>query len=129
VTFYRSPTAGASASPADYRHSRGSFLDPYNQNYLKGDYPIIGQDKFLVVTATSDTLFEARKLPVPSGVSSLKPGSLAFFGVGDQFVIRAELHPHARTVPGRFGLPPARLGIPGHAGLPDQLRRPSTRCN
>lgn len=70
------------------RGSKGLLWNPYNQNVLKGDYPVIGDDKFLVVTLISDTLMEARKLPVPSGVSSLRPGSFDFFGQGDQFVIQ-----------------------------------------
>src|SRR5205085_1713554 len=62
-------------------------FEPYDQNVHKGDYPIIGQDIFLVVTATSDTLFEARRLPVPSGVSTLKPDRFDFFGSGEQELI------------------------------------------
>ncbi len=74
--------------PGDYvQNVRGRFIDPYNQNVLKGDYPIFGQDKFFNVTLTSDTLTEFRRLPVPSGVSSLKPGSFDFFGQGDQFFV------------------------------------------
>ena len=74
--------------PGDYvQNVRGAWYDPYNQNVLKGDYPIVGDDKFLIVTVTSDTLFEARRLPVPSGVSTIDPGSLAFFGVGEQQLI------------------------------------------
>jgi hypothetical protein len=72
--------------PPDYiQNIRGRAVDPYNLNVLKGDYPIFGQDKFLITTLTSDTLLEARRLPVPSGVSSIRPGSLDFFGEGDQF--------------------------------------------
>lgn len=74
--------------PADYvqnRHSAG-VLDPYNQNWLKGDYPVIGQDWFLIVTAVSDTLVEARRLPNPTGVSANDPDQLSFFGKGDQLV-------------------------------------------
>lgn len=66
--------------------SPGGFWDPYNQNLLKGDYPIIGEDKFLVITATSDTLLEYRKLPIPSGISSADPNRVDFFGYGDQFL-------------------------------------------
>jgi hypothetical protein len=62
-------------------------LDPYKQNVLKGDYPIIGQDIFLALSATSDTLFEARRLPVPSGVSTKDLDSLAFFGAGRQYLV------------------------------------------
>jgi hypothetical protein len=73
--------------PGYVQNARGSLLDPYNQNVLKGDYPIIGQDKFLALTLTSDTLVEARSLPVPSGVSSLNPDSVAFFGAGEQLLV------------------------------------------
>jgi hypothetical protein len=80
----------------DKRESAGSATDPYNQNVLKGDYPIIGQDKFLVFTATSDTLYEMRKLPVPSGTSAASNNRNDFFGSGDQqffnqnFILSAE---------------------------------------
>ena len=75
--------------PGDYvQNTRGrSRFNPYEQNVLKGDYPIIGDDKFLIVTLTSDTLAEARRLPVPSGVSTEDPGSFDFFGIGDQVLI------------------------------------------
>lgn len=58
----------------------GSRWDPYNQNRLKGDYPIHGQDVFLVVTAVADTLADGAQLPTPSGVSADRPGSIDFFG-------------------------------------------------
>jgi hypothetical protein len=70
----------------DVRASTGDLTNPYRQNVLKGDYPILGQDKFLVVTLTSDTLAEGRRLPVPTGVSALSPDSFDFFGRGDQIV-------------------------------------------
>jgi len=73
--------------PSDYRHSQGAIYDPYNQNVLKGDYPIIGQDTFLNLTLTSDTLVEARKTPVPSGVSASNPGAFNFFGQGDSTIV------------------------------------------
>ena len=59
----------------------GRWWDPYNQNVLKGDYPIFGQRTFFVFTGVSDTLFEARNLPTPQGVSRAFPGSNGeFFG-------------------------------------------------
>lgn len=77
---------------------RGNVLNPYEQNVLKGDYPVFGtQDIFFVLGLTSDTLFEARQLPVPSGVSSVRSGSFQFFGDGHQqvvnenFILSAEL--------------------------------------
>ncbi len=41
------------------------WYDPYNQNKWKGDKPIEGDDKFLVITAISDTLIEPRSIPTP----------------------------------------------------------------
>ena len=58
--------------------------DPYNKHLLKGDYPIIGDEIFLSLTGISDSLIEGRDLPTPSGVSSEEPGSIPFFGDGEQ---------------------------------------------
>lgn len=66
---------------------KGRWWDPYNQNVLKGDFPIIGQHIFLNVSAISDTLFEARRIPLPSNVSAAEPGSAEFFGSGDQLFL------------------------------------------
>jgi hypothetical protein len=63
----------------------GTWWDPYNQNVLKGDYPIFGQNTFFSFTGTSDTLFEARNLPTPQGTSRAVPaGPGGFFGRGRQ---------------------------------------------
>lgn len=62
----------------------GATLDPYNQNLLKGDFPIFGKDWFLNVTAISDTLAESRTLPTPSGVSAVEPASIGVFGKENQ---------------------------------------------
>ena len=65
--------------------SAGGLLDPYAQNVLKGDFPVLGrQDVFFNFTAISDSLFEARKLPTPQGVSRERSGSAEFFGEGRQ---------------------------------------------
>jgi hypothetical protein len=95
--------------PGYSQNVRGSALDPYDQNVLKGDYPIVGQDIFLVVTATSDTLFEARRLPVPSGVSTLKPGQFDFFGSGEQALINQNFILSVELFKGRRRLPAARF--------------------
>jgi hypothetical protein len=63
----------------------GRWYDPYNQNVLKADYPIIGHNVFLNVTGISDSLFEARNLPTPQGASRERSGSPGeFFGSGRQ---------------------------------------------
>ena len=65
----------------------GSLWDPYNQNILKGDRPIIGNDIFLNLGATVDTLLEYRKLPTPCGVSAARPNCEEFFGKPQQFFL------------------------------------------
>ncbi len=65
----------------------GHWYDPFNQNKLKGDYPIIGNQTFLNLTFTSDTFADGRRLPVPSGLGSASPGEAQFFGRFGQFFI------------------------------------------
>ena len=79
----------------------GSILDPYHQNFLKGDrpidtankpgwlkwLPITGDDWFLNVSATSDTIIEPRSFPTPVGVQTTqRPGSNDTFGRANSFV-------------------------------------------
>ena len=74
--------------PSDPRFEEGRWYNPYRQNVLKGDYPLFGQHNFLVVTAESDTFFNARRVPVPSDISSQRPDSSEFFGRGGQLFFR-----------------------------------------
>jgi hypothetical protein len=68
----------------------GKWYDPYNQNVLKGDIPVFGkagEEWFTELSIISDTLYEARRLPVPVGFASTKrPNSNNVFGDGDQWV-------------------------------------------
>ncbi len=72
----------------EYLYTKSHWYDPFNRNRLKGDEPIwpevLGQQIFLNITASSDTFFEGRRVPSPSGVSAAQPGSSAFFGRGEQ---------------------------------------------
>ncbi len=61
---------------------------PYKQSILKGDVPVIGQNIFLNLTASTLTEVEARRLPTPSSISSARPDSAEFFGQGEQFSIQ-----------------------------------------
>jgi hypothetical protein len=67
----------------------GDILNPYRQNVLKGDYPILGQHTFLTVTAIEDLLLEARQVPTPTTPfeSTGDPNSEEFFGDPDQFLL------------------------------------------
>ncbi len=71
----------------DYPYMQGNILDPYNQNVLKGDYPIIGQHTFLTVTGTSLSILEARQVPTPTTPfeSTGGAGQTEFFGDPNQF--------------------------------------------
>jgi Carboxypeptidase regulatory-like domain len=72
----------------EYLYTESHWYDPFNRNSLKGDQPIwpsvLGQQTFLNITASSETFFDGRRLPVPSGVSAEQPGSATFFGRGEQ---------------------------------------------
>ncbi|MGE0102116.1 MAG: hypothetical protein AB7H86_07075 [Blastocatellales bacterium] len=70
--------------PDDPRFARGEIENPYRQNVLKGDYPVIGDDIFLNIKLASESTVVLRRLPVPSDVSTVKPGSFEFFGRGRQ---------------------------------------------
>ena len=59
---------------------KGHIADPFNQNKIKGDYPVIGDRTFLIISATSETGVEGRMIPVPSGVGSERGSSSRFFG-------------------------------------------------
>jgi len=79
--------------PDGYVQNRRSigWFDPYNQNVLKGDYPIFGDDWFLIVSAVSDTLAEARRINNPSGTSATNNDNISFFGRGDQLFFNQNL--------------------------------------
>ena len=70
--------------PGEFPYTRSRWYDPFNNNRLKGDKPIFGQRWFFDLTAQSITAIDARRLPVPSGVSQEQPGGPQFFGRGEQ---------------------------------------------
>lgn len=71
----------------DAPYDPGRLLNPYRQNVLKGDYPIIGQHTFFALTASSLTLLEQRQVPTPTTPpeSTVDPFQEEFFGDPDQF--------------------------------------------
>jgi hypothetical protein len=72
----------------EYPYTKPHWYDPFNRNRFKGDEPIwpevLGQQVFLNVTASSETFFDGRRVPSPSGVSAAQAGSAGFFGRGEQ---------------------------------------------
>jgi len=70
--------------PQSARHREGHWYDPFNQNKLKGDAPILGNRTFLVLNFVSTSFVDGRKLPTPSNVASERAGSYPFFGKDGQ---------------------------------------------
>jgi hypothetical protein len=70
-----------------YPYVLGRWFDPYAQNVLKGDYPIIGQHTFFNLTVSALSIFEARQLPTATTPfeSTVRPFEEEFFGQPDQF--------------------------------------------
>lgn len=73
----------------DYPYAEGNLLNPYTQNVLKGDYPILGQHTFLNITASNVSLVETRQVPTPANdfESTQKPGEFGTFGNPNQLFI------------------------------------------
>lgn len=64
----------------DIPFKRNRWWNPYDQNVLKGDYPVIGNDYFMILSAASTSQLEIRRTPSASNVSANNPGSSYFFG-------------------------------------------------
>ncbi|MBZ5654572.1 MAG: carboxypeptidase-like regulatory domain-containing protein [Acidobacteriia bacterium] len=75
----------------DTPYVKGHWYDPFNRSRIKGDYPIFGQRWFFNFTGTSETGFDGRRLPVPSGLNSVDPGGSGFFGRGEQAFVSENL--------------------------------------
>lgn len=78
-------------TPGEYPYQLGNWWNPYDQNVLKGDYPIIGDHTFLDITGINDIDWAFKRLPVASGVSTESPNSPNFFGSGDENTVQENL--------------------------------------
>ncbi|MFT3742977.1 MAG: carboxypeptidase-like regulatory domain-containing protein [Pyrinomonadaceae bacterium] len=75
----------------DIPFRRGRWYNPYDQNVLKGDRPIIGNDYFLILSGVSTTGAELRRTPSGNNVSSANPDSNNFFGRPESFSLSETL--------------------------------------
>ena len=77
----------------DYPYKLGRISDPYNQNVLKGDYPIIGQHTFFNFSAISSSLVEARQIPTATTPfeSTARSFETNFFGRPSQLIYQQNL--------------------------------------
>lgn len=64
----------------DIPFKRNAWYNPYDQNVLKGDIPIIGDKYFLILSGASTTGIEIRRTPSGNNVSTADPNSNNFFG-------------------------------------------------
>ncbi len=63
------------------------WYDPYNQNQLKADKPVIGKDWFINLLGVSDTLIEPRSLPTPAAPQApSEPGTNDTLGDVNQLI-------------------------------------------
>jgi hypothetical protein len=86
--FVPVPDRWRSIVPPPYElYVKSRSKNPYYQNPLKGDYPIWGQNTFLIFTGTLESFTEVSQVPTPSGVSTSDPNSQKFFGEGERFAI------------------------------------------
>ena len=87
------------------------FLDPYNRNTYKGDYPIAGRRLFFAVTAVSESTAETRRIPVPSVPSSSDAGEFGFFGRGEQSLFQQNFRLSFDLFRGSAGFEPVELEV------------------
>lgn len=77
---------GARGRDIPFRRNN-NWYNPYDRNVLKGDYPIIGDDYFLILTGVSTTGIEILRTPSGNNVSSQDPNSNNFFGRPEKFAL------------------------------------------
>jgi hypothetical protein len=92
---------------------RERWWDPYNQNTLKGDRPILGtHDLFLSLTGISDTVIEPRSFPIPVGVQTTEePGSLDVFGRTESLVLAQTFIAGAALIRGSTAYKPPEFEV------------------
>ena len=81
-TPWRRYTSGVIEQP--YETPQPMLWEPYRQSLLKGDLPFMGQDIFLDLTASAESVTETKRVPTASGVSGAVAGEYEFFGQGEE---------------------------------------------
>ncbi|MFM8953031.1 MAG: hypothetical protein ACKOOF_08240 [Planctomycetaceae bacterium] len=72
----------------DYPFAPGTIFNPYTQNLLKEDFPVVGQHTFFDLRAGSRTITNFRQVPTPDTPfeSTPTPGQDDFFGDPNGFL-------------------------------------------
>ena len=73
----------------DYPYALGNAFNPYTQNFLKEDFPLIGQHTFFDMKGISRTITNFRQVPTPNTPfeSTPTPGQEPFFGNPNGFLL------------------------------------------
>ncbi len=64
----------------DIPFRKNAWYNPYDRNVLKGDFPVIGDKYFMILSGVSTTGIEIRRTPSGNNVSTADPNSNNFFG-------------------------------------------------
>ena len=102
----------------------GQWWDPYNQNVIKGDRPILGtNDWFLDLTGVSDSVAELRSFPTPVSIQTTqRPGSLDVFGQADSSLYTQTFIAGADIYKGSTAFKPPEIEFRFRRGDERQLR-------
>ena len=87
--WYRNPWSLLPQPAYEINEPGDKIWDPYRQNVLKGDFPIIGEDIFFRFTLTERAVVEGRSLPTPAVLTSPTINNPAFFGKDDQLFFQS----------------------------------------
>jgi hypothetical protein len=71
----------------DYPYTPGRFFDPFNQNMVKADFPVMGQNLFVDITGLVLSFQEYRQIPTATTPfeSTSRPFQENFFGRPNQY--------------------------------------------
>jgi hypothetical protein len=108
-TPWKRYTSGVTEQP--YENPQTYLWHPYRQSLLKGDAPIIGQDIFLNLTASTQTELEFRRIPTASGVSAAVPGAYEFYGVSEQIGLQNNVGLSVELFKGETAFKPVEWAI------------------
>jgi hypothetical protein len=108
-TPWKRYTSGVTEQP--YETPEPMLWHPYKQSLLKGDVPVIGQDIFLNLTASTQTEVEFRRVPTASGVSAAVPGAYEFYGKSEQIGIQNNMSFAVELFKGETAFKPVEWAI------------------
>ncbi len=97
----------------DAPYKTGRIWDPYNQNVIKGDYPVIGQHTFMLIEVIERSFVEGRQVPTATTPfeSTRRPFQEEFFGNPNEFFLTSPLFLSFELFHGDAGFKPLDWAI------------------